>query len=376
MHRQLAVLVVAVGFVALVVAPLRAGVLGVPAKYTPDKPWPVMVSFQDNPDPALTVKTSYFLVHSGDKGMVASKKFMAEMRSLAGKYNIDPMRIYGTGFSRGGQEVEEQAWCHPDWFAAIAPMCSDLRDKPDRPGKSLLPKWIMTPTLLMHGDGDSFIEDGKQVFELMKSAGCPVEFKTFPGGHAPGVPFKQDVKVLTDFFDKHTLEAYPKSVVHVVTHPELARAFWVDALVLKAAGAPPAKDAVAAPSGSKPASASAPAKADAPTGEAAAPLVATYKVKVKEGNRIEVEANDQVAELDLYLNDKLVDMAKPVTVTMGEKKLFEGAAASPVKVKIREGETAPHAPSKPLWEELTEIKKGAKYPPVPPASKPAEAADK
>jgi hypothetical protein len=52
-------------------------------------------------------------------------------------------------------------------------------------------------------------------------------------------------------------------------------------------------------------------------------------VRIKEGNRIEVQANEHVAALDLWLTDQLADMAKPVTVVLGGKTLYEGAPARP-----------------------------------------------
>ena len=93
---------------------------------------------------------------------------------------------------------------------------------------------------------------------------------------------------------------------------------------------------------------------------------AVFAVKVTDGNRITVQANEHVAALDLYLTDKLVDMSKPVTVVMGDKTLYEGAPACPLKVKVREGEELKATHLKPLWEELVEIQKKAQYEPVAP----------
>ena len=95
--------------VLAMVAPVSAGLLSVPDAYRPEKSWPVVVSLQDNPSPRLMKKTSYFLVHAGGVGMACSKKIRTELTTLARRYNIDPLRIYGTGFSRGGQEVLSQA---------------------------------------------------------------------------------------------------------------------------------------------------------------------------------------------------------------------------------------------------------------------------
>ena len=347
-----------------------AGVLSIPENYSPEKSWPVIVSLQDNPDPALTAKSPYFLVHAGGTGVECASKIHNSLKDLAARYNIDANRIYGTGFSRGGHELLEQTWHYPHLFAAIAPVCNDLRSEP----KVFYVKYIQnTPTLLLHGDHDAFFKTGQRVHELMKAANCPVEWGTYPGGHTPEAPFKKDLSLLTKFFEKHAFDPYPKEVTHVVVHPRYARAFWVDSrLVGSFLDKPPA------PPEGKPAAA-----VPAPAGAGGAPAAmqkpyalreAVFVVRVKDGNRIEVQANEHVAALDLYLSGKLVDMSKPVTVLLDGKTLYEGAAACPLKVKVREGEELKATHLKPLWEDLAEIQKKAQYKPIPPkpaASKPA-----
>ena len=327
-----------IGFLALLCcAPLQAGLLSAPEAYTPEKSWPVVVSLQDNPAPELMKKTPYFLVHAGGQGMRATNNIRSNLKSLAGRYNIDPFRIYGTGFSRGGQEVLIQAWQRPDWFAAVAPVCSDLREKPDRNRRDLNVKYLLNvPTLMLHGEGDSFRRTGRIEYELMKAAGCNVTWQTYAGGHTPHLPFKQNVKLLTDFFDKHRLDPYPKKVVHLVEHKRHSRAFWVDSTLVKDVGG----------------------------------IKAVFTVEVKDGNRIEVTANELIASLELHLNDKLVDMGKPVTVVAGGKPLYAGPAKAKLTVKLRDGQAYGRTPQKPLWEELLEIRsKAAKSQPAKQANR-------
>ena len=314
---------IAAVIVLLCSAPALAGRLAKPKDYTPDKSWPVVVSTQDNPNEEMMGASPFFLVHAGGQGVECGTKIESELATLAKLFNIDPRRIYATSFSRGGHEILLQTAYHPHWFAAIAPVCNDLRQEPQLIDVEI----IRTPTMLLHGTGDSFRQTGLALFERMKKVGCPVQFESYAGGHDPKPVWNKTPKVWMQFFAKHVLEPYPKTVEHRVTHKRYSRAYWIDATMTKDA----------------------------------ADMNARFKVTVGEGNQIKVEANEQVAALDLYLTDKLIDPAKPVKVTMGDKTLFEGPAGEELTVKVNEGTAYEKKEKKPLWEELTAIGKAAGY---------------
>lgn len=317
-----------IGVLALLLLPVmnaHAGLLSVPEGYTPEKSWPVIICTQDSPSKEQMKRVPFFLVHAGGKGTDVIKKIEQYLINLANRYNIDPNRIYATSFSRGGHEILLQTVNHPHWFAAIAPVCNDLRRGPYC---QYVKHLTNTPTLIIHGDRDSFVASGKRLFETMKTAGCPVEWQTYPGGHSPNPLFKKDITILTKYFEKHVLNPYPKSLEHIVTHKRYSRAYWVDCMLIKDAGG----------------------------------MKAFYKVQVEDGNKIKIEANEQIASLTLFLNSKLVDMEKPVTVTMGEKELYSGKAQPQLAIKIREGQKYYRSKKVPLHEALMAIhaKKWAK----------------
>jgi hypothetical protein len=346
MHRR--VLALSLAAVLLSAGRSSAGLLSVPEDYTPDRAWPVIVSLQDNPSPALTAKSPYFLVHAGGIGVECGAGIHKNLKDLVGQYRIDVNRIYGTGFSRGGHELLEQSWHYPHLFAAIAPVCNDLRSEP----KVFYVRYLQTPTLLLHGDRDLFVRTGRRVFDLMQAANCPVEWGTYPGGHTPQTPFKQDLSLLTRFFEKHTFNPYPKEVRHVIVHPRYARALWVDAYLTADFLEKPTTQPAPRP----------------PTSAAMQkPYVlreAGFRVTVKDGNRLEIEANDDIVALDLYLTRELVDLSTPVTVLDGEKTLYSGPAACPLKVVVRPGPELKAAHLKPLWEDLTAIQRQTRYLPL------------
>jgi hypothetical protein len=59
-------------------------------------------------------------------------------------------------------------------------------------------------------------------------------------------------------------------------------------------------------------------------------------------------------------------MTRPVKVVAGDKTLYDGAAACPLKITLKSGGELKAAHLKPLWEELTEIQRKAQYKPLPP----------
>ena len=95
-----------------------------------------------------------------------------------------------------------------------------------------------------------------------------------------------------------------------------------------------------------------------------------YTVKVTQGNRIEVQADEHVIALRLFLCDKLVAMDQPVTVASGGNVLYKGDPRSPLEIKLRDGPALAGKLAPPLLEQLAEIQKKAKYVPQP-ATQPA-----
>jgi predicted esterase len=302
----------------------EAGLLSKPDKYTPEKSWPVVVATQSNPDPEVMRKTPYFLVHAGGKGTECTTKIRSELTRIAARYNIDPLRIYATSFSRGGHEIILQTLYHPHWFAAIAPVCNDLRN-----GRALEQvKYIRTPTLFLHGDHDSFRNSGKRLYENMKEGGVPIDYQLFPGGHSPTGVWNTEKNVLwLDFFAAHQLNPYPKEVVHVVEHKRYSRAYWVNAALVEDKGN----------------------------------AGGFFTVTVLGDNVIKVDANEKIASLDLYLTDALVDMKKPVKILQGDKKLFEGQPTEKITVKFHDVERLYQSRNKPLWEEIEAARQGSEW---------------
>lgn len=324
---SVAVVLLVIGMVSMSVA--RAGVLSVPEGYTPEKKWPVVVCTQNSPSAEVMAKTPYFLVHAGGMGVKVSEGIRDSLKQVAGQYNIDPLRIYATSFSRGGQEIMLQASQYPDRFAAIAPVAHDLRPIGDF-GRRMIERVsdLRMPVLGLYGTGDNYREEGMTTFATMKAAGVPVIVETYPGGHDPKPVWDTERnKVWLEFFARHRLDPYPREITHWVDHKRYSRAFWVDATLVR-----DMSDA-----GGK------------------------FTVRVRDGNRIEIAANDRIAGLDLFLNDRLVDANRPVTVVQGTEVLYQGPVLERVALVLREGEKYDPSRVKPLWEELEAIRRDSRW---------------
>jgi hypothetical protein len=287
----------------------------VPKDYTPERAWPLIVVSQNQISEKQAARVPYFIVYGGTD--------TARILEVAKKYRIDMFRIYATGFSRSGHGLLESTWTRPDRFAAIAPVCEDMRHKAQYKRQKIDQlKYIQnTPTLLAHGNHDSFRKTGRKNYELMKAAGCPVEWLWYPGGHSPDGIYFKDITKITNFFDKHTLDPFRKKITHVVYREGATRAFWADARI----GPDSLKKAYP-----------------------------VFHVSV-EGQKISVKATEGVKKLVFHLNDKIVDMAKPVSVEFEGKIVFQGKAASPLTVTLREGAIDDRAGSPPLWEKMRDL---------------------
>ncbi len=291
----------------------------VPKDYTPENSWPLILASQNQIAVKAMEDAPYFAAYGPSEAVVAP------LLEVARKYNIAPCRIYATGFSRSGHGLLETTWQYPDRFAAIAPVCEDMRWKEQykRQKIDLLRYIQQTPTLLLHGDHDSFLAIGRKNYELMKAAGCPVAFGAFPGGHGPDPIYFRDIARLTRFFDQHVLDPYPKVVDHVVTSYATTRAFWVDCQVAKGS-----------------------VEQDYPV----------FKVQVVSRNRIGVIANEGVRKMTFFLNDRLIDMTGQLHVTFQGKDVYQGHAQPRLTVTLREGEVASPVEQTPLWEQLAAIR--------------------
>ena len=117
---------------------------------------------------------------------------ISALKATIEKYPIDTTRIYLTGLSMGGFGSWELAIRHPDWFAAVAPICGG-GDETKAHVLNDVPVWAA------HGDKDGvvIIDRSRGMIEAIKKAGGKPTFVEYAGvGHNSWTPAYTDEKGL------------------------------------------------------------------------------------------------------------------------------------------------------------------------------------
>lgn len=101
---------------------------------------------------------------------------------------VDRSRVYLTGLSMGGFGSFDLGARHPDWFAAVAPICGAADPKRMAALKDV-------PVFIVHGDSDTvvLVERSRSAVKALKAAGADPIYKELPGvGHNSWTPGYSD----------------------------------------------------------------------------------------------------------------------------------------------------------------------------------------
>jgi predicted peptidase len=107
------------------------------------------------------------------------KVAIAILKKSMEKYPVDKNRVYLTGLSMGGYGSWELAVRHPEWFAAVVPICGG-GDETQAERLKNVPLWAV------HGDADTAVpvERSRKMIAAIKAAGGHPKYTEYPGvGH-------------------------------------------------------------------------------------------------------------------------------------------------------------------------------------------------
>jgi len=307
-----------------------------PADYDPEKAWPLLVTLHGANGNGTdwirtwvrTAGTRYILVAPTTPKHTWSARqghyyVLTALREMTEKLNVDPDRVYLDGMSMGAGGAFRLAEHYPDHWAAIGPRCNvpDIRQKKDKSYVTMLAEnYRMVPTYWVVGAKDEKIpiEMARAAKVDLDAAKGELVYKEFPdGGHDWSI---EKDEVVLDWYEKHRRVAYPEEIVWKSYEKIFARAWWVE--VTKRTEPPPLIMVHLDMKGAE--------------SERRTELRPPALVKAKrKGNAIEI-TTEEVKELRVYLDDAMVDLDKPVTITVNGRKLHDGVVKRSMDVLIEE----------------------------------------
>ena len=114
----------------------------------------------------------------------------AMLDELLATYNVDHKRIYLTGMSMGGFGTWDLAMRHPEYFAAIAPVCGGGSPQ-------LIDNLKDIPTWVFHGQKDDAVpeQESANMVAALEAAGGNVKYTMLPeAGHSGSWEYAYDPK--------------------------------------------------------------------------------------------------------------------------------------------------------------------------------------
>lgn len=308
----------------------------IPADYDASKSWPLLITLHgaggNGTDWIRTwVRTAgvpYILVApTTPRHTWAARQghsyVLTALREMSEKLNIDPDRVYLDGMSMGAGGAFRLAEHYPDRWAAIGPRCNvpDLRQKKDKSYVTMLAEnFRMVPVYWVVGAKDEKIpiEMARAAKSDLEAAKGELVYREYPeGGHEWGLEKDQ---VVLDWYGKHRRVAYPEEIVWKSYEKIFARAWWVE--VTKRTEPPGLITVHLDMKGAE--------------SERRTELRPPALVKAKrKGNAIDI-TTEEVQSLRVYLDDAMVDLDKPVTITVNGRKLHDATVRRSMDVLIDE----------------------------------------
>jgi hypothetical protein len=226
------------------------------------------------------------------------------MLHAAGRVNVDPARVYLVGHAMSAHAAWNLALHYPTYFAAFNPLAGAASGDWQR--LRLIGLRNVLPVVWHDADDDVIpVERSRSIVKALRGLKLDVEYdETKSVGH---VPTPQVVEASYAKLRARAREVYPVQVWLQSNRPDsqFNRADWVQVyqplrpgkegrLLIRGGGQ---------------------MNVNQNAFRIDAAIVAPNRIELK---------TDNVGMLRLYLNDRMVDMKKPVTVTVNKKVKFEG----------------------------------------------------
>ncbi|MGV3774614.1 MAG: prolyl oligopeptidase family serine peptidase [Verrucomicrobiales bacterium] len=142
------------------------------------------------------------------------EELLALLDDLPKKLRVDSQRIYLTGISMGGYGSWELALCHPERFAAVAPICGGASILPCLlPASGKLAALRRLPIWAFHGAVDDIVplSESETVVEALKKVGNSPRFTVYPDLNHDCWTVTYQKQELYEWFLSHKLKTRTKS---------------------------------------------------------------------------------------------------------------------------------------------------------------------
>ena len=248
----------------------------------------------------------------------AEELVLATIRHVQQRYHIDPDRIFLTGMSNGGIGAWLIGMHHAPLFAGLAPMASGLDDVL----MPFLANLRNTPVYIIHGAKDQVmpVALSRSIARELTALGYPHVYREHQGEHpmAGGHYFpREELPALMAWLNTQRRDPFPAHLTLVREASHFQPFGWVRLDVT---------DPIAAFS-------------DDLVGKQDRRIkqreYARLEATIVAANRIEVNT-ERIQRYSLFLNDRLIDPAKPVTIVTNGRVSFEGTVTASLETLLRQ----------------------------------------
>ena len=244
---------------------------------------------------------------------------LTAIQQVQRRYHVDPDRIFLTGMSNGGIGTWLIGMHHAPLFAGIAPMASGLDDVL----MPFLANLRNTPVYIIHGAKDRVmpVELSRSISRELTALGYPHVYREHQREHpmAGGHYFpREELPELVAWFNAQRRNPFPATIRLAREASHFQPFGWVRI---------DGTDEIAAFSEDLI------NKRDALT---KSKQYAKLEASLVAPNRIEV-ATKRVRRYSLFLNDRLIDVSKPLTVSTDGQVSFEGMVVPSLDTLLRQG---------------------------------------
>ncbi|GIL21091.1 MAG: hypothetical protein DWB56_02240 [Candidatus Jettenia sp.] len=298
-----------------------------PSHYVPDKSWPMILILHGvgsrGYDPVMawlrsSAHNDEFILVAPTYGHglwwkdEAERLILSVFDKMKQEYNIDTDRVYLTGFSSGGHGAWYMALRYPHFFAAISPIAGEC------PIPSFLVNLMHVPVYIVHGAQDTVIpaEAARDALSRLEKLNYRVAYKELPE-MKHRFPLDETGEIL-DWFRANGRLLYPKKLRFSTESIKYSVSYWVEILEFS--------EIVGRVSGVQKDISGHLMRSEA------LPVTASVEADIKDENNEIFLVTQGIKAIRLYLENRLIDMERPLRVYINGKMVYSEKVNENVRV--------------------------------------------